>query len=1238
MKRRSSIAALAAVAALAAPLIVEAQTPISENFTGTSTTNQWYYFYNACLTASTATGVQPTTNSNGTAPSGGGTGGNLPGCVVNGTSSYGENLVGGYNGVSGNAQTLPDPQPSSTGQTYGALRFTNGYPYGYGQHGAIISALPFSTGSGVSITFKTVTYRGDSGGAGNDGADGISFFLMDASQVPNIGSWGGSLGYTCSNSNTPYTGMVGAYLGLGIDEFGNFLNGQNLMPGYSGSNTASGDNTALGYGYKPNRIGMRGVGNVAWSWLNANYPTYYPSTFNTSQQQSAVQATCQSGYVWNSSTGHAATISGANVAVADYTPIPNAYVELGSSLQIANEAAMSRPQATAILYSLKITQNGLLSLSYSTCPPSSTNSCAGPFPVLTSQSITASNGALPADFLFGFAGSTGGDTNIHEILCFTAAPSTSSSSGAGGSEKQSSKLETGAYAYFAYYNPANGWTGRVTANALSQNLTTGAIQIATTAQWDASCVLTGVATGATCTTTGVAGALAAETPANRVILTSSMPSSVGGASSAECFEWPGTSGVTCGGITTAQENALTAGDSSSGTCATAPTAYQNSDRLLYLRGVRNCEVNSSGVGMYRARKSVLADIVDSSPSWIGPPDAPYPAIWADRINSADTLTENSGQSYTTFSGTGTGGMETRMNVVYVGANDGMLHGFRTGYYNSSGSFNTTGTGNDGTEVLAYMPATVISGTAGQLIHVSGSSNATLDYSNTNYGHNYFVDATPGTGDLYYNGTWHSWVVSGLGAGGNAIFALDVTNPGLLSNPPTYSNFSESSAASIVIGEWNASTISCVATSNPNTSSCGKNLGNTYGTPQIRRLHDGNWGIIFGNGVGSTSGDGGIYVGVVSGATGPPAATIKFYYLSTSTGSATSPNGIAYVTPADLDGDHITDYVYAGDLQGNIWRFDLTSATESAWVVTPGPLFSTQPSGVAITTSSPAQQPITTQLVVASGSPTTGAEQQIMVLFGTGQKFPMTNTTPVSYAAGTQSLYGVWDWNLSASDGGSKGPGTGNPAGWNGLSTTAQYASLTRTGAGLTTMRPANLVYQTVTINASTQDREIATNSTICWAGSSGCTGASAKFGWYLNLPGSSEQVIYSPVLVEQALSVNTIQPAVQSQGSCTTVADSGFTYVLSAMTGGAFNTVFIPPGAAGQALINNPAYNDPIAIGMQTNATGSSFVVLNSTGTPYLVFQTNQAANTNGDTNGAPIGPNLPPNTTGKRISWIQRR
>src|SRR5882724_8565103 len=252
-----------------------AQTAFAAYFTNATTNHSWYFFNGACLTASSA--------SVGTSP------GQLPGCTaVKSAYYFGENLVGGQNGVSGNAQTLPDPANT------GALRFTNGYPYGHNEGGAIVSSTPFDATNGVQITFKSITYRGDSGGGVHDGADGISFFMIDGSvATPSIGSQGGSLSYTCSNpgnigGHPNINGVVGGYIGLGIDEYGNFLN--------------AGDNTATGFGQQGNRIGLRGNGNVGWSYLNAHYPTQYPSSLTTAQQKAAVAATCQSGYLWDYST------------------------------------------------------------------------------------------------------------------------------------------------------------------------------------------------------------------------------------------------------------------------------------------------------------------------------------------------------------------------------------------------------------------------------------------------------------------------------------------------------------------------------------------------------------------------------------------------------------------------------------------------------------------------------------------------------------------------------------------------------------------------------------------------------------------------------------------------------------------------------------------------------------------------------------------------------------------------
>ncbi len=252
MNTKPILAAAILLSAGLARVAAPAQTNYTENFTGATTNNSWYFSNGACLTASTSAGTASP--------------GQIPGCVS--MTSAG----GYYAGVTlkgGNTGTLPDDPLVG-----GALRFTNN---NNSQHGAIISNFSFPIGQqGLKVQFTTETYEGDSGGSGKDGADGISFFLQDASKV-NLsdpvaasasGDWGGSLAYTCSNVNndsvTGYDGIVGGYIGLGIDEYGNFLN--------------PGDNTTYRSGYQWNRIGLRGSGSTAWSYLTAAYPTWYPST------------------------------------------------------------------------------------------------------------------------------------------------------------------------------------------------------------------------------------------------------------------------------------------------------------------------------------------------------------------------------------------------------------------------------------------------------------------------------------------------------------------------------------------------------------------------------------------------------------------------------------------------------------------------------------------------------------------------------------------------------------------------------------------------------------------------------------------------------------------------------------------------------------------------------------------------------------------------------------------------
>ncbi len=1160
--KRPATALLLTLAALV-PLGTAAQTVSSttnytENFTGTTTNNPWYFSNGACLTASTA-------------PSSTGSPGTLPGCTaLQGPGGYyaGVALVGGNKGntTAANGDTLPDNPAQG-----GALRFTNNNTH---QRGAIISKFSFPLAQdGLKVSFVTETYDGN-------GADGISFFLQDASQLeytdPSaIGSVGGSLGYSCTNDAnnaasvpTGFDGIVGGYLAVGIDEYGNFIN--------------PGDNTSSGPGFNPNVVGLRGAGSTAWSYLSQVYPTNYPTTLTAAQRLSAVYNACHTGYLWDYGDNPA--------GVQTSTKLPNygyiAYKKLSNS--ISKTAARYRGYGTTatsgssfgvpITYNLTITPAGLLSLAYSYN--------GGAFqPIITGQDITQYNtGPIPKDVRFGFTGSTGGLDDIHEVMCFQATPQNQSQSSAGLNQKQTAKVQTGTQVYFAFYN-ANNWTGSLTSQYLYTPTGSTTLQIDPVVNWDASCVLTGVLSGQTCATTGAAGPIAAEGPTSRVILsfdgTQGIP-----------FQWAN--------LTATEKSALDTGD----------TAPINANRLNYLRGDRTNEQNSKGVGLYRTRTSVLGDIIDSSPTWVGPPSTAFPATWKDNLNGTATMPENASgaQTYASFKTA----YESRTNVVYAGANDGLLHGFRSGAFNSSGVYDTTIAANDGYELLAFMPGYVVDS-------INAASTVEGDYSNPLYAHQFSVDAPPGTGDLFYANQWHTWLVGGLGAGGAAIYALDITDP---------SKFSEANAANTVIGEWSTVTTGGTTTTTltcPNTTNCGNNLGNTYGDPQIRRFHNGAWGAVFGNGIGSVTGDAGIYVMSVNPTTGAQ----TFYYISA--GQTGTGDGIAYVTSADLDGDHVVDYVYAGDLNGNVWRFDLTSSDPTQWTVSPGPLYTT-----------PANQPITTRVIVALA--TAGGARRVMVEFGTGQQTPLSTTSPSYYQTSQQALYGVWDWNMGA---------------WN-TASTAHYASLpTSTGIAAPTSPlsgTSSLQQQTITAtydptlvasSSSTTPasayyyRTVSTNA-ICWADTSGC----GQYGWYLNLttgyanptdpnglsttantnePTIWEQVIFNPVLQAGAFIVNTTIPPTTSLATCAATPAGGWTMALNPATGGAFTNSFF-----GDANHNFLSVNNQAISGIALSGTGTPSFVTSGKLT-YMITQTVSGT-------GAITAVNPQGGTKGTRLTWIEKR
>ncbi len=1056
------------------PGTAHAQLVISDNFTGASSSFNWSALNGACLTAGNGTG-------------------SIPACVgLAYYTSRGSVLVGGVSG------RLPDPAGS------GALRLTNGDFQGGGngdnQTGAIVSNFTFPTNLGLRVTFVTVTYGGD--GFNGTGADGITFFLSDGSRPPTVGGLGGSLGYSCSNVNGVFDGVSGGYIGLGIDEFGNFSNPS--------------DNTDTGPGFRANRITLRGAGDTNWASLSSRFPHYYPASADESTRRNAVRNTCKTGNLWNYSG--AARLDANNNLVnngaATSERLPFNYPAItwrDLDTSIANQQAVWMPlrgNAIPIVYDLRITGDGLLDLAYSV-------NGGAPQTLIAQQRITESNGPLPSSFRFGFSSGTGGGNNVHEITCFKAEPATMGDASAGSNLQRTGQLLEGTQAYFAYYNPVNAW-GQLTAYGLLGDAD-GNVALAPNASWDGHCKLT----GGVCNAMG-GTVVAVQGPSQRNILT-----------------WNGSAGIPLqwADLSTAQRDALTRGDAS----ATA-------NRLNYLRGDRSGEVGQGG--QFRSRTGVLGDIIESSPTWVGPPAAAYPQTFVDLLHG----TTGPETAYSSFRSA----RLQRPHVVYVGANDGMLHGFRAGASSASGTNDLTAA-NDGHELLAYMP--------GRVVETIQSTSAEMSFSSPQYLKNTYVNATPGVGDLFVNGSWRTWLVGTLGNGGNAsgpvnngsdtafgtLYALDITNP---------ANFSEANAASIVLGEWNSSTLTCGATA------CGQHLGSVTGAPQIRRLHNGNWAAILGNGLNSSSGTAGIYIMLIS-----TNGSISFRFLDTGVTGTGTKNGIAAVTPADLDGDRITDYVYAGDVLGNVWRFDLTSSNPANWG-SPVRIFNT-PNG----------QPITTRVaVVAVPDNIKKAASRVMVAFGTGQRLAHTGTQAGSYAPGTQTLYGVWDWNLE---------------GWNSLAASSgrTYLSLTAPQTVAATDLLTQSVSATTAATATTVSLRTVTRLTVCWRGNAGCLNG-GHMGWQMALPGSSEQVIYDPQVISGLFVVNTTIPAASGPLSCGVRPPTGYTMVIGVGSGGA------PPSSVFSST-NNAVFdllNGEVVAGAGLDATGMMTVV-RAQSQPSFVYQ-----------------------------------
>lgn len=356
------------------------------------------------------------------------------------------------------------------------------------------------------------------------------------------------------------------------------------------------------------------------------------------------------------------------------------------------------------------------------------------------------------------------------------------------------------------------------------------------------------------------------------------------------------------------------------------TGTEAEDRLNYLRGDSSNEEKNGGA--FRDRGSILGDIVNSDPFFIGNQDYAY-----------NNLPAPEGGSYTTFRDNNIA--NDRPGVVYVGANDGMLHAINA---------------ETGEELFAYVPEAIFPDL--------------IDLTEPTYSHSYYVDGQPKGGDAYING-WKTVLLGTLGAGGKGVFALDVTDP---------DNFS----ASNVMWEF--------------TTADDADLGFTIGQGSVVRMADGSWAAVFGNGYNSTSGKAVLYI--VDLEDGSVIAKIDT--------EADGDNGLSAPTTVDYNGDRIIDYIYAGDLKGNMWAFDVTDSKASGWDIlygsknSPAPLFTAfydKDNDNNFDVGDDYIQPITSKPEV-SKHPSGG----MMVFFGTGKYFEATDTSSLD----KMSYYGIWD--------------------------------------------------------------------------------------------------------------------------------------------------------------------------------------------------------------------------------------
>jgi type IV pilus assembly protein PilY1 len=574
--------------------------------------------------------------------------------------------------------------------------------------------------------------------------------------------------------------------------------------------------------------------------------------------------------------------------------------------------------------------------------------------------------------------------------------------------------------------------------------------------------------------------------------------------------------------------------------STDATLDTGQTRVDWLRGVKTSETN----GAMRVRTNLLGAIIRSQAVYVAYPANGYRNNWpklsdgtvAPETTATTTPTANTANvSYEQFSSD----QSARKPVLYVAANDGMLHAF-----DASQKADGSNTATSGNELWAYVPRSAYTN-LGNLTLKKGFSFAPT------------VDATPVTRDVFFDTAlttpattsagWHTILVAGLGQGGRGIYALDITDP-----DPTHATTGMNAAnvGSKVLWEFNAGMPATTA-GDPS------HLGYTYGQPNVGRLANGKWVVLVPGGYFPDCSQADQPTNCTSNNTSPSSGSpavgySSLFVLNAQTGAliselktpttitGVSSYGLSSPVLGDYNNDQIDDVAFAGDLAGNLWRYDLTDPNPTHWTVTL--VYQPTTAGAQPITSMPRLFP----------DPVTN---RFIVVFGTGKYLgSLDNTTTGS----TQAVYGIRDTGTQVS-------GT------------------------------TNLVQQTLNEVAGTGAN---TGNTII--GITGNAVPASKGGWYFNLVAGGERVVVTPgALFDTNRAVITTLIPNNSNGCSSN--NSGSLLIVDAGTGGAGDGLSVGPSSWAGTGTDTNTYK---AVGglVDNPPTGGSVPVATSIGGGKLLF------------------------------------